>query len=308
MDIPARRAGDAIVSVKPIHVAAPGRPEALQVRVSAPVEGTDLPVILFAHGFGSDHDAYAPLVDHWAQHGFVVIQPTFLDSRRSAFTPDGPQWPQVWRTRVDDMVHVLDRLEVIESAVPGLSGRVDRGRVVAAGHSFGGQTAGVLIGLRVTDPLTGGVEDLSDSRVMAGVVLATAGAGGDELTPRAREFAPWLQDQDFSRVTAPELVVAGDRDHLGMSGREPLWSADPYHLSGPGKSLLTVFGGEHLLGGISGYGVAETTDESPERVALVQQVTLAYLRHVTGIDHDAWEALQSSMAGGGHRLGRLETK
>ena len=29
----------------------------------------------------------------------------------------------------------------------------------------------------------------------------------------------------------------------------------------------------HLLGGVSGYDAAETTDEDPERVALVQRLT-----------------------------------
>jgi hypothetical protein len=38
-------------------------------------------------------------------------------------------------------------------------------------------------------------------------------------------------------------------------------------------------GAEHSLGGIPGYTVTETTDESPERVALIQRFTWAYHRH-----------------------------
>ena len=37
---------------------------------------------------------------------------------------------------------------------------------------------------------------------------------------------------------------------------------DPYALAPAPKSLLTVFGAEHGLGGIAGYDLAETTDES----------------------------------------------
>lgn len=33
-----------------------------------------------------------------------------------------------------------------------------------------------------------------------------------------------------------------------------------------------------MLGGISGYEVTQTTDEDPQRVRLVQGVTLAYLQ------------------------------
>ncbi|MGW1990818.1 alpha/beta hydrolase family protein [Embleya sp. NPDC001921] len=295
------------VSVKPLVLRGPQRGEDLHVRVSVPATGTGLPVVLFAHGFGSDLDGYAPLVDHWASGGFVVVQATHLDSKRLGLAADDPRGPRLWRHRVHDMQRILDELGTLEASVPGLAGRVDHSRVVAAGHSFGGQTAGILVGLRVKDPHTGTAEDLSDSRIMAGIQLATAGKGGDELTPFAHENLPWLRDQDFSHITAPGLVVAGDRDDLPLSTRGPAWTTDPYTLSRGDKSLLTVHGAEHFLGGISGYQAAETTDEDPGRVALVQQVTLAYLRHVTGIDHTDWEKAQRVLAAG-HPLGRLESK
>jgi len=72
-----------VISVRPVVLpAAAGRGEDLQVRVSAPATGADLPVIVFSHGFGLWLDGYAPLVDFWAARGFVVIQPTHLDSGR----------------------------------------------------------------------------------------------------------------------------------------------------------------------------------------------------------------------------------
>ncbi|MGW3360008.1 alpha/beta hydrolase family protein [Streptomyces bungoensis] len=297
----------ATVSVKPLVLKAPQRGEDLHVRVTAPTTGTGLPVVLFAHGFGSDLDGYAPLVDHWASGGFVVIQATHLDSRRFALPADDPRRPRMWLHRVQDMRRVLDELTTVEAGVPGLSGRMDRSRVVAAGHSFGGQTAGILVGLRVTDPHTGTAEDLSDARVMASIRLATAGKGGDELTPFAHDNLPWLRDQDFSHIIAPGLVVAGDKDNLPLSTRGPAWTTDPYTLSRGDKSLLTVHGGEHFLGGISGYRAAETTDENPDRVALVQQVTLAYLRHVTAIDHTDWNYARTVLTGN-HPLGHLESE
>ncbi|WP_230421309.1 alpha/beta hydrolase family protein [Actinomadura soli] len=206
------------------------------------------------------------------------------------------------------MKRILDDLDVLEAAVPGLAGRLDRGRIAAAGHSFGGATAAVLLGLRVTDPQTGAADDLSDPRVTAGVLLATAGRGGDHLTPYAAQNFPWLRDVDFSHLTAPALVVAGDKDHLPVTALGPEWLTEPYTFSPGDKSLLTVVGGEHLLGGISGYDAAETTDENPERVALVQQVTLAYLRHVLAIDSSTWITAQAALTGTTHPMGRLESK
>ncbi|MFI5855417.1 alpha/beta hydrolase family protein [Streptomyces parvulus] len=297
-----------VVSVKPVVLRAPERGADLRVRVSAPVTGSGLPVVLLAHGFGSSLDGYGPLADHWAAHGFVVVQPTHLDSRTTGTAADGPHDPRLWRSRVDDMRLVLDRLDELTGAVPGLAGRTDRGRIAAAGHSFGGQTAGVLLGLRVRDPETGAVEDLSDPRVGAGVLLATAGRGGDALTPFADEHLPWLRDPDFTHMAGPALVVMGDRDELPLTVRGADWTADPYVLSPGGKSLLTLFGAQHFLGGISGYEVAETTDENPAHVALVQRVTLAYLRHALGVDGDGWETVRREFADGAHPLGRLESK
>ncbi|MFD7713399.1 alpha/beta hydrolase family protein [Streptomyces sp. NPDC059786] len=296
-----------VVSVKPVVLPAPGRGEDLRVRVCAPVTGSALPVLLFSHGFGSSLDGYGPLTDFWAAQGFVVIQPTHLDSRTVTLPADDPRTPRIWRFRVEDMKRILDRLDDLEAAVPGLAGRVDRSRVAAAGHSFGGQTVGNLLGLRVLDPRTGRGEDLSDPRVGAGVLLATAGRGGADLTPFAAQNFPYL-NPDFAHMSAPALVVVGDRDDNPLTVRGPDWMTDPYVLSPGDKSLLTLFGAEHSLGGIAGYEAKETTDENPGRVALVQRATLAYLRHALGIEDTGWPALREALAGSADPLGRIESK
>lgn len=301
-----------VVSVKPVVLPPPGpgadpRGEDLRVRVSAPATGDALPIIVFSHGFGSSLEGYGPLTDYWAARGFVVIQPTHLDSRTVALPEDDPRTPRIWRFRVEDLKRVLDHLDVLEAAVPGLAGRLDRDRVAAAGHSFGGQTAGNLLGLRVLDPVTGEGEDLSDPRVKAGVLLATAGRGGADLTPFAAEHYPFM-NPTFAHMTTPALVVMGERDDLPLTVRGPDWTADPYHLSPGGKSLLTVFGAEHSLGGIPGYEARETTDESPERLALVQRLTLAYLRHALGIDDSGWTAARKELLEDDDPLGRVESR
>lgn len=84
-----------VVSVAPVVLPAPGRGTDLQVRVSAPATGRQLPVIVFAYGFGGSLYSYTPLVQYWAARGFVVLQPTFLDSRLLALAPDDARQPTI---------------------------------------------------------------------------------------------------------------------------------------------------------------------------------------------------------------------
>lgn len=298
--------GERLVSVKPITLDAPGRGDDLQVRVSAPEVGDHLPVIVFSHGNAWSLDGYAPLADFWAAHGFVVIQPTHLDSRTLGITPEDPRFADIWRIRIDDLSRCLDNLDLLEEAVPGLQGRVNTERVAVAGHSWGATTASALLGARVLSPDGRPGQSWADPRVTAGVLLAVAGLGGEFLTPFAAEHLPFLHPT-FTDMSTDALVVAGDHDQSMLSVRGPAWWTDAYTHSPAPKSLLTLVGAEHSFGGIVGQEVKETTDDSPERVALIQQVTTAYLRHALGVDDVGWAAAQELLVHG-HAAGRLESK
>ncbi|SFF59915.1 alpha/beta hydrolase family protein [Streptomyces mirabilis] len=303
-----------VLSVSPVVLPAPGRAVDLEVRVSAPVTGSDLPVVLLSHGQGfSNHlsslNGYAPLANFWAAHGFVVIQPTHLSSRTLSLDPGTPGGPLHWRSRAEDMTRILDQLDVIEAAVPQLLGRLDHDKVAVAGHSMGGHTAGLLLGARLTDPDDGTEVNLAEPRIKAGVLLAAPGRGGDAVTEFVAENYAFFSTMDFSKMTTPTLVVAGDKDastHLTVRG--PDWHADPYVLSPGPKSLLTLFDAEHGLGGVSGYDVAETTDENPERVAALQRLTWAYLRTELHPGDSAWQAARDALTADPDPLGRVESK
>ncbi|MCQ8187082.1 alpha/beta hydrolase family protein [Streptomyces rugosispiralis] len=303
-----------VLSVSPVVLPAPDRAVDLEVRVSAPVTGSDLPVILLSHGQGySNHlsslNGYAPLVNFWAAHGFVVIQPTHLSSRTLTLDSDTPGAPLFWRSRAEDMMRVLDQLDVIEAAVPQILGRVDRSKVAVAGHSMGGHTASLLLGARLTDPEDGTEVNLTEPRITAGVLLAAPGRGGDALTESTAGNFPFFLTTDFSKMATPALVVAGDKDaspHLTVRG--PEWHTDPYFLSPGPKSLLTLYDAEHGLGGISGYDVAETTDENLQRVSAVQRLTSAYLRTQLSPGDSAWQTACDALAAGPSPLGRVESR
>ncbi len=204
------------------------------------------------------------------------------------------------------MTRILDQLDFIEASVPEVSGRLDRSRIAVAGHSLGGLAAGMLLGERLTDEDGSGV-DMADSRIKAGVVLAAPGNGAD-LSAFAAEHYPILRNLSFAEMTTPALVVAGDKDLNPNFSDRVDYRADAYFLSTGPKCLLTLFGAEHILGGISGYDAAETTDENPERVAAVQRLTWAYLRTALYPEDPAWPAACAVLMDAPNPLGRVECK
>jgi dienelactone hydrolase len=300
-----------IVAVSPVTLSAPDRIVDLEVKVTAPISGGKLPIILYSHGGGPAHfltsyRSAGPLVDFWASHGFVVIQPTHLTSRSLLLDPATPGAPAFEQSRVADLKQILDQLDVIEDAVPGFAGRLDRSRIAVAGHSFGGQTAGMLLGADYVGE-DGARIYVPDARVKAGVLLSSTGAGGDHLSEAAARFTS-LRSAGFADMTTPTLVVVGDEDFTWeLSSKGVDYHADPYTLSPGPKSLLTLHGGQHLLGGVTGYDAAGTTDESPERVALIQRLTLAYLRSTLYEGDPSWSKASAALAELGD-LGSIETK
>lgn len=281
--------GRQIIAVKPITVSSADRGIELQVKVTAPVSGENLPVIVFSHGNAWSLDGYEPLADRWAAAGFVVVQPTHLDSRRNGIGFNDPRFGTIWRVRIADLHTILDNLDGILAQAGGLDVRIDHDRIAAVGHSWGAQTAGTLLGARVFDADGVPGEDFSHPAVTVGALIAATGTG-DTLTPFAAEHLPFMKP-DYSTMTTPALVIAGGKDQSAMSTRGPDWFTDAYHLSPAPKSLLTITEGEHTLGGVAGESVAETTDEDPARVALVADAISAYLLDTFKLDGTAWTAL-----------------
>ncbi|MFK3664107.1 alpha/beta hydrolase family protein [Ochrobactrum teleogrylli] len=296
----------AIVSISPITLPSSGRGVDLHVRVSLPIAGDALPVIIFSHGNGQSFHAYGPLADYWAAHGFVVIQPTHLDSRILGLAPNDPRRPHLWRFREEDLAAILDGLDHIESETPMLRGRLDRSRIAVTGHSWGAQTASTLLGATHPDPDNGSVVNRRDTRIKAGVLLAAPGSGND-LTEHAACTFPFLYP-DFSTMTVPTLIIMGDHDVGRLSTRGAAWWRDAYDLSPSPKALFTAFGGEHALGGIPGYESRETTNERPQRVAAIQRLSTSFLRSTLYPSDTAFSDTIAMLAADAAPEGSLETK
>jgi len=303
------------LSINSITLPAPARGRPLDMRITAPTHGGSLPIILLSHGHGPSlyipsKDGYGPLANFYAEQGFVVIQPTHLNSKVAGLAADAPGGPLFWRSRVEDMVMILDRLDEIEAQAPWIAGRLDRDKIAAVGHSLGGQTVGMLLGAGLSDPLDETARDirLIEPRVKVGVLLAAPGKGGADLSAYAAQHYSAL-NPDFSRLTTRTLVVCGDADdspHITVRG--PDWHADPYHLSPGADAILTLLGAKHGLGGIAGYDAKETDDEDPDRLEVTRRMTWAYLRSALYDGDPAWDNACQSLATHANAIGTVTRK
>lgn len=298
-------------SFSPVSLPMPGRPQPLQLRVTAPVDGDALPIVLLSHGHGPSlylpsKDGYGPLANFLAERGFVVIQPTQANSKVAGLPQDQPGAPLFWRERAEELTAILDGLGAIETALPLLRGRLDHEQIAAVGHSLGGHTVALLLGMRVT--IDSAEVDLREPRIRAGVLLAAPGAGGDNLSENGKTYGPAFSP-DFAHMVTRSLVIFGDQDvsaHLTIRGAD--WHADPFHLGPGAEALLTVAGGKHGLGGIAGYDARETDDEDPDRLELTRRMVWAYLRSALSRNDSAWADACAALAGPAGALGRLDQK
>ncbi len=301
-----------IMAFSPIMFDVSGRQAAMEVRVTMPATGSNLPIILLSHGHGASNflssiRGYGPLVDFYGAHGFVVIQVTHQDSTTLALDPKGPEGALFWRSRAQDFHFILDHLDEIETTVPGLAGRLDKSRIAVVGHSMGGHTSALLAGTKVTDIHTGERVDLSEPRISAFIIIAPLGDYKD-AAPWLSEHYPEALQTDYSTMTRPALVIVGDTDLNPNFSTRANWRADAYNQAPAPKTLLTVLGAEHIFGGISGWDAKETSDEDPARVAEIQRATWAYLQSALYPENDAWKVVAAALDTDEKPFARVETK
>ncbi|MEV4349545.1 chlorophyllase [Actinoplanes sp. NPDC049596] len=177
------------------------------------------PLILFSHGLTASPNTYADLLSSWARAGFVVAAP--------AYPHTSAESGQV--NVLDVLNQPADASYVVTEVLSRLKGRVDAGRVAAAGHSAGGITT---IGM---------FSSARDERLISGVVLA----GRQVLA------------SPFGGAEAPLLFVHGRQDRVvGYSDGRAAYDAVPWP-----KAFLSVTRGGHIATGPAFDVVAATTTD-----------------------------------------------
>ena len=263
----------------------------LPVRISYPVGKTRFPVIVFSHGNGSKGDMYKGFTDYWASHGYVVIQPTHMDSTSLGFKTKRDnmremyqQILQVTDTRRQDMSFIVDSLDLIETIVPDLKDKLDRTKLVAAGHSMGAATAMIVAGMTLLNPMDGYAETSDETRFK--VLLMISDPGTMTLMPKE----PW------KGVRVPTLISTGTKDFSDVGSdriKAPFKYKIPDSLT---RSLsphhyVLIEGADHYLGGL----ICRTDVPGPpqhEALRIAAATSTTFLDAYVKNDLNAWRSMR----------------
>jgi len=263
----------------------------LPVRISYPVGQTRFPVIVFSHGNGSKGDMYKGFTDYWASHGYVVIQPTHVDSTSLGFVTKRDNMREMYQqmlfvtdSRRQDMSFIVDSLEAIEQLVPDLENKLDTTKLVAAGHSMGAATAMIVAGATLVNPMDGYRETSDETRFK--VLLMISDPSTMALMPKD----PW------QGVRVPTLISTGTKDFSDVGSgrinapfkyeipRSQTRSMSPHH-------YLLIEGADHYLGGL----ICRTDVPGPpqhEALRIAAATSTTFLDAYVKNDINAWRSMR----------------
>lgn len=244
-----------------------------------------VPLVLFSHGMGGSRSGYSYLGQHWSSHGVASLHVQHVGSDSSLWrgNPFGvtgrlQQAAQDKEAiaRAGDIRFALDRM------LAGEAGRdpaaIDTSRIVAAGHSYGANTALLAAGAQVVR--NDMVLSRRDDRVSAAILISAPPFYGESSLAAV-----------LSAVSVPTLHVTCTEDVIqipgfvsGVEDRIAIFEA-----MADSRKFLTIFrGGSHsiftdraLTGGLS---------LNPAVKAATASLSMAFLNSVFHCDDNALRA------------------
>ncbi len=204
--------------------------------------GSRVPLIVFSHGMGGSRRGYSYLGRYWAARGIASLHVQHVGSDSSIWA--GNPLTVVGRlqraahesealARAWDVRFALDTL--LSSGAGPYGAQIDRRRIVAAGHSYGANTALLAVGAHVMRE--GQWVEARDRRFAAAIVISTP---------------PFYGEHDLTsvlgKITVPSLHVTATDDVIEIPGyyspaadRLAVFNA----IATPRKLLAVFQGGSH---------------------------------------------------------------
>ena len=251
------------------------RPEALSVRISAPIDKQSSPLIIFSHGSRCHVDGSNDLIKYWSSHGYSVIQPLhldgFLDSRQKEYTRE-----EISFHRFNDMKLILDKMEELLSDKPMIYKKINKSKIIAAGHSYGALVAQSMGGAKTYSQSNPNIKVSNyDRRFKTIVAISPPG------------YMKNFVDQTTAKsIKIPMLVTTGTKDMIPPF--MPTWDIHTvtYHDSLPGKKYLAVINNaDHWFGGL----LCRKTEnkEQNKEMLILKAVTLAFMDYALNNNNHA---------------------
>ena len=256
------------------------------MRIVYPDQGGPYPIIVFSHGTFSSGDKYDLVVDFWAERGYVVILPNHLDANYGIIPNKTEDMVHIVNTRISDMSLVLDNLDEIEVQNPGLQGKLNRSKIIAAGHSIGTQVVLVNTGQRIRNPTNNYVTESSEERFMAAVMLSDPGK------------MALMPDDAWKGGLTPTFLTTGPDDYglMGDGRRVAEYQNEiltlPDEPTGD-KYLLLNERGDHYFGGLIHRDVKKVPDY--DGLAVFNAASLAFMDAHTRDVESAWAFLKPNI-------------
>lgn len=249
-----------------------------------------VPLVVFSHGIGSSRDGYTWLGHYWARHGIASLHVQHVGSDRALWQGNPLRLVARFQhaageseaiARVGDQRFALDRLLGGEWGA-----RIDRTRIVAAGHSYGANTTLMSAGARVVrhgKPIW-----LRDPRISAAIVISAPPFYGDD------DFRPIL-----SGVTIPTLHVTTSDDIIRIpgfgSGVEDRLKV--FEATGGARKVLAIYKhGTHNV--FTDHRYFDSREVSEQVKQATEELSLAFIDSIHGASRQelpGWQARHRAM-------------
>ena len=251
------------------------RDRAVPVRLYLPESASaehPVPLVVFSHGIGGSRAGYSYLGRYWASQGYASLHLQHVGSDRNLWF--GSPFALVGRlrdaakeseaiARVQDLHFALDQLLAGENGA-----RIDTGRIVAAGHSYGANTTLLAAGAQVERQ--GQRLDFRDPRIKAAIVISAPPFYGetDPTKILAGITVPTLH------VTCTEDIIRIPGYYSGAADRLAVFDAT----GGARKTLAVFSGGSHSV--FTDRANTGGNELNPQVKAATRRLSLAFLKDV----------------------------